>query len=572
MGLHTQKKQSPEPVSVKNNEQSRGILIIRLVVASVIFAVTAVLKIPAAVKTILLLLSAAAAGYDLVIEAVNCVEKRKFFDISLIVLFVSFIAFVISFFDRGADGERTAVLAIESAAMVILFRIGQILSDYVRERTLMSAEDLLRYRDEEEIERSYEVTQKPGAGDTQAEASIGSAAGFVLLILMGFAVLFAILAPIFTNLTFRDSIHRALCMILIATPGSVVLSIPLAGLVGVYSASRFGTLFNKASSIEKLPEVKTVIIDKAGVLAEEYPKVLSVQPMANMVDAGTFMTFAAHAVYYSEQPIAKALSNATDGEYKLEVISNFSDIPGFGVELDIGGAHVVLATKELYISRGETVPYEFDSPDRQSYYMTISGRYVGKIIISRTTIASTENIVRDLKANGAEKCILVSEEGNEDVAAFASRLGFDDAFGELDVEKKLGLIDNICASTPAGSMYVYSTGIESHSRADIDMRVSKAGKYADALISPKSIAAMPNIFPVAARVKSIITENAIFAMAIKAILVFLSINGWCNIWFAMFLDSAAAIFTQLNTIRVSSESLVKKLIRKREEEEEFAAE
>ena len=516
--------------------------------------------------------SAAAAGYDLVLEAINSVEKRQFFDISIVVLFVSFIAFVLSFFDRNASGEHTAVLAVESAAMVILYRIAQILSDYVRERTLMSAEDLLRYREEDEIERSFEITQKPGAGDTEAEASIGSAARFVLLIVMGFAVLFAILVPLFTNLTFRESIHRALCMILIATPGSVILSIPLSGLVAIYSASRFGTLFNKASSIEKLSGVKTVIIDKAGVLAEEYPKVLSVQPMANMIDANTFMTFAAHAVYYSEQPISKALANATDGEYKLEVISNFNDIPGFGVEVDIGGAHVILATKELYISRGESVPYEFDSPDSQSYYMTVAGRYVGRIVISRSSIASTGNIVRDLKANGAAACILVSEEGNEDVAAFASRLGFDDAFGELDVEKKLGLIDNICSRTQGGSMYVYSSGIESHSRAGIDMRVSKAGKYADALISPNSIAAMPNVFPISARLKSIITENAIFTMAIKAILIFLSINGWCSIWFAMFIDSAAAIFAQLNSIRVSSDSVLKNLLRRREEEDEYAAE
>ena len=79
---------------------------------------------------------------------------------------------------------------------------------------------------------------------------------------------------------------------------------------------------------------------------------------------------------------------------------------------------------------------------------------------------------------------------------------------------------------------------------------------------------LPSVFPVAARLREVASENAIFAIAVKAILVFLSINGWCNIWFAMFIDCAATMFTELNAIRVSSESLLKGLLKRREEEED----
>ena len=40
-----------------------------------------------------------------------------------------------------------------------------------------------------------------------------------------------------------------------------------------------------------------------------------------------------------------------------------------GVEVDIGSAHVTLATKELFVSRGEAVPYEEESADSLYYYM-----------------------------------------------------------------------------------------------------------------------------------------------------------------------------------------------------------
>ena len=554
MGLHSHSKERPENGAVQTKETPRGLLVIRLVIASVVFAVASVVSMPLIVRTILLAIAALIAGYDIILDAVNSVESGDYFSYSVVLVFVAVIAFVIGY-------------GIESTAMLILHKVGMILAEYVRERTLMSAEELLRYRDSEEIDRTVDTVNKPGAGETASEDQIGAAASFVLKILIGFAVLFAILAPLLTHLSYREAIHRALSIMVVATPVSVLLSIPLVGLVGIFTAARSGVFFNRARAVEALAGIKSVIVDKAGVLAEECPKLLSVQ--SDILDTNTFLTFAAHAVYYSEQPIAKALANATDGEYKLEVIDNFTDIPGFGVEVNIGNAHVVLATKELYISRGEAVPYSSESADSQSFYMMIAGRYVGKIEISNSAIDSVENIVPDFKRNGVEKCYLLSEEGKEDVAAFAAKFGFDDAFGELDVEKKLALIENICENRRSGNMYVYSSGIESHSKADIDVRVSKAGKYADALLSPMSVNALPSVFSVAGRMRGVASENAIFTMAIKAILVFLSINGWCNLWFAMFIDSAAMIFTLLNSIRVSSDSVLKGLIRRREEEDEF---
>ena len=556
MGLHSNFRERPaaDPIkNIKNREMPKSLLVVRLVIASVIFAVSATVSMPAIVKVILLALAALVAAYDVILDAINSVESGDYFATPIVIVFVAVIAFVIGY-------------AIDATAMVILYKVGQILIEYVKDRTLISAEELLRYRDEDEVSRTVETAGKPGAGELECGNKIGAAASFVLKILLGVALLFAILAPLLTHLTVREAIRRALSIMVIATPLSAVVAIPLVGLVGIFSASRFGALFGKASSIEKLSEVKTLVVDKAGVLAEECPKLLSVQ--SDLLDTNTFLTFAAHAVYYSEQPIARVLANATDGEYKLEVISNFRELPGYGVEVDIGNAHVTFATKEYYISRGEAVPYEGESADSLNYYMMIAGRYVGRVAVSNSALDSADQLVPELKKAGVAKCILLSEDGREELAAFARSLGFDDAYGELDVEKKLSLISQISERESGGKMYVYSSGIESHSRADIDVRVSKAGKYADALVNPSCVNQLPSVFPIAERLRAVCSENAIFAMAVKAIIVFLSINGWCSIWFAMFVDCAAAMFTELNSIRVSSEPLLKGLLKRREEEEE----
>ena len=53
-------------------------------------------------------------------------------------------------------------------------------------------------------------------------------------------------------------------------------------------------------------------------------------------------------------------------------------------------------------------------------------------------------------------------------------------------------------------------------------------------------------------------QNAIFVFVIKAILVVLSIIGYSNLWFVVFMDTVAALATLLNAIRVTTPSLLKK--------------
>lgn len=56
--------------------------------------------------------------------------------------------------------------------------------------------------------------------------------------------------------------------------------------------------------------------------------------------------------------------------------------------------------------------------------------------------------------------------------------------------------------------------------------------------------------------KEVAIENAVFAFVVKAILIFLSIIGYCNVWFAVFIDIVAILATMLNAVRVTNESLI----------------
>lgn len=541
MGKHSEKQNEASTVKSQNPGGLNSVIVIRLIVASLIFAVSLIVKMPSLVRILLLVLSVVVSGYDVALDAVNSVESGDYFATPIVIVFVAVISFFIGF-------------GLEGAALMMFYQIGQILIAYAKERTVKSAKELLCYSDDETVEKVTGIIEEENAGKMTMESAVGSAASFILKIALGIAVLYAVLIPIFTNLSFAVSIHRALTIIVIATPLSVVVAMPLTGIIGICYSAQFGVIFNRAAAMEKAAEVDTAVFDKPGVFADDHPKLVSVQ--SDLLDKSTFMNFAAHAVYYSEQPFAKAISDAFTLDYKLDLISDFQDIPGCGVELKINGAHVTLANRELFASRGEAVPYENAKENYQMYYMMVSEKYVGKIALTNEFYGEAEQLAPDLKAIDFDKCILLTEDGKEESELAATELEFDEFYGECDTERKLRLINDLKASRDTQMMYVYANGFDAHSAADLDVRVNRKGKFADILVIPEYIANLPLALQLCSRVREVAAENAIFAFVVKAILIFLSLTGYCNIWFAIFIDMVAALATILNSIRVTSPSLI----------------
>ena len=510
-------------------------LVIRLVIAAVIFAVALIVKTSAVVRVVLLIVSAVIAGYDVFLEAINSVEEGKYFAKPLVVVFVTAVAFVVGFHE-------------ESSAMLILYQLGMLAVSYASKQTHASALALAKGQSAEVQNRLREILDDQTQDELQIEQVMGSSAGLILRLAMVVAVIYAIALPLLTALPFRVSIHRALMIILIATPASIVTAMPLAGLVALARSAGKGIIFPRATSLEKAEQIELAVFDKAGVFSDDCPQVLAIQ--SSVLDRDTFMNFAAHATYFSDQPFAKAIANVFNQEYKLDVVSDFKDLPGHGVEVKIGGNPVVLANAAYLSSRGINVPRD-PNDEGQAFFLVVAGRYVGKIILSENVNANTEHLAAAMRESGIKRCVLLTEDSAEEGRRLAEELGFDDFCEVNDTPDRLQYLHEQSAAQKR-VMYVYANGIEQHSDAQLDLRVSTKGKYADAIILPDHLGNLPDVPAASRRLHQIAVQNAVFAFVIKAVLIFLSVIGWCTLWFAMFLDIAATLATILNTIRVST--------------------
>ena len=515
-------------------------LVIRLVIASVIFALSLIIDMPDFAGVLLLVLASVLAGYDIIVKAVGAVEGGRFVDTPVIVVVTAVLAFFIGF-------------GIEGAALVLLYQIGTLLLKYAREHTRKAALELIQDQDAGIVAHLRELVADEEKTAMSIQQVMGSSAGLVLKLAMILAVIYAIAMPIVTGMSFSVSIHRALIILLVATPASVVVSIPVAAAVGLCQSAKNGVVFGSAMPLEAMADVSAAVFDKNGIFAEECPRIIAMH--SDVLDYDTFLNFVAHAVYYSEQPIANAISAVFDHDYKLDVIKDFREIPGYGVELSIDGIGVTFATKAYLEEQGVVINDSAPTETGTSYYMVVAGRPMGKVVISSDVNQDLEGLVPEMKSVGISRCVLLSDEGKESSQALAEMLNFSEMYAQCDTEKKLRIISDIAQKTKGAVLFVYSNGIEAHSDAAVDIRVNNRAKYADAITLAESVGNLPAAKRISRRMREICVENALFVFIVKAILIFLSIIGYCNLWLAIFIDFAAAVASVLNTIRVTSESL-----------------
>lgn len=515
------------------------ILIGRLALAAVLLILGAFVFKNQIVRIILLVLSAIASGYDLGLKAFDCVLEKNYFATPILLLFVAFVSFLIGY-------------PSEAAAVLLLYQLSLPLLQYVQKQTRSTAMQMLKGQDQEMADRAKELFTAEDAGKLAMEGEAFRNADLLLKIAMIFAVIYIFLLPRLGDYSYKVAIHRALMIMLTAIPASVVTAMPYTALMGLYFGARNGVLFRNGRAMENTAEANVVVMDKAGIFSTGAPELESLH--SDVLDQTTFLNFVAHAVYYSEQPFAKAVPALPDTDYRLDVISDFEDVPGCGVRLQISGNPVLLATADYLASNGVAVPEVEESGE--IYYLTVSGRYVGYLCIVSQVNEGGAELLEGIRETGVRETVLLTEDGAGESQRLAEDLGFDEVFGECDNERKLKHIHDLNQGNRNHVMFVYANGLEMHSDADVDVRLSRKAKFADITVQPENSAALPFGIQIARRMCQVAKENAIFVFLVKALMIFLGMLGFNSLWFVLFMDVAAVIATLLNAVRVTKEPLI----------------
>ena len=218
-------------------------------------------------------------------------------------------------------------------------------------------------------------------------------------------------------------------VLIIACPCALGLATPTAIMVGTGRAAEMGILIKGGEVLERAHALTTVVFDKTGTITQGAPAVTDIVPLAGEADA--VLRLAAAVEAGSEHPLAAAvLRAARERKLTLPAATDFTAIPGQGVDALVEGRRVLLGNRVFLHTRGiDPSPLDesgqaFAAAGKTPLLLAVDGAPAGIIAVADTLRPNAVEAVRRLKQLGLATVMLTGDHPQV-AAAIAAQAGID---------------------------------------------------------------------------------------------------------------------------------------------------
>ena len=373
---------------------------------------------------------------------------------------------------------------------------------------------------------------------------------------LALAVLPPVVRMIFMGLSpeWGDWIMRALTFLVISCPCALVISIPLSFFAGIGGASNAGVLVKGSNYLETLAGTKYVVFDKTGTMTQGVFEVTGVHH--NTLPTDEILEYAALAESFSSHPISRSLQKAYGKAIDQSRVTDVQEVSGKGVIAKVDGRIVAAGNAKLMEMEG--IPYQECHSVGTVVHMAVDGEYVGHILIADLLKPHAEEAIRDLKAAGIKKTVMLTGDAKRVAEKVAADLRIDEVHSELLPGDKVAMVEKLLSQKNEKEKLAFvGDGINDApvlSRADIGIAMGAMGS--DAAIEAADIVLMDDdplkiakAIRIARKCMRIVYENIYFAIGVKVICLILGALGIANMWVAIFADVGVMVIAVLNAIR-----------------------
>ena len=380
--------------------------------------------------------------------------------------------------------------------------------------------------------RILQMVEDAAAQKGRSEKLISRFAAVYTPIMVGLAVLIAVVPPIFGFGTFGQWIYNALVVLVASCPCAIVISVPLAYFSGIGAASRQGVLIKGGKYLEALAASKNFVFDKTGTLTTGSLKVAKTVSLSDYTE-DEILSLAAAVEEYSSHPIARAICReAKAADVHLD---NFSETAGRGTSANYNG-------KTLFCgSYRDKVP---SNAADCNVFLTLDGELIGAIQVADTVRRESAEVITQLKSLGIQNTVMLTGDSKTAAKAVAAEVGVDSCKAELLPADKLSAVKSL-----SGGVCFVGDGINDAGIA-MGLGSEAAIEAADAVLSSGTLHALPKAVKTARRTMRTIRTNIIFALAVKAAVIILACLGLAAIWMSVIADTGVCVICVLYTARL----------------------
>ena len=410
---------------------------------------------------------------------------------------------------------------------------------------------------ESSISRILDLVENASAKKAETEKFITKFARRYTPIVVISSLLVALIPPlVIPGATRAEWVYRALILLVISCPCGLVISIPLGYFGGIGGAAKRGILVKGSTFLDTLAGVKAIAFDKTGTLTKGVFKVTQIVPY-NGFEQADLLRIGAEAEANSNHPIAKSIRTAYNRPIDESNISNYTEIAAHGIQATIEGK-LVLAGNDRLMHR-ENIAHDTCSVEGTVVHLAVDRLYAGYIIIADEMKEDAVQAIRDLRAAGVERIMMLTGDSQAVAQRMAKTLGVDTFAAELLPEDKVAAIEKLLWEfSKKGKVAFVGDGINDApviARADVGIAMGGFGsdaaiETADVVLMTDSPSKVAEAIQVGRKTNAVVMQNIIFALTIKVIFIGLGLMGLATMWEAVFADVGVALVAIFNATRV----------------------
>ena len=409
--------------------------------------------------------------------------------------------------------------------------------------------------DDSTVSKILELVENAGSKKAKVENFITRFARYYTPIVTVLALLLAVIPPIILNGGWSEWIHRACIFLVISCPCALVISVPLGFFGGIGAASRRGVLVKGGNYLEAVSQMTTIVFDKTGTLTKGEFKVAEILPQNGFTDE-QLIEIAAHAEGYSNHPIASSIKEAYGRALNMDRVGEAVEIAGHGISVTVDNEQALIGNEKLM--KQHNIAYISCDSNGTVCYIAYKNVFAGAIVISDTVKEGAREAIKAMKQIGVKKCVMLTGDRENTAKSVAKELGIDEYYAELLPADKVEKTEEFLKQQNSKDKLAFvGDGINDApvlTRADIGFAMGSMGsdaaiEAADVVIMDDDIGKIAEVIKLSRKTLTIVKQNIVFALGVKALVLVLGAVGMANMWEAVFADVGVAVIAILNSMR-----------------------
>ena len=303
---------------------------------------------------------------------------------------------------------------------------------------------------EVKVEQTYEngtVSQilnlVENATDKKAktETFVSKAAKIYTPVIIGLALLVAIFMPlVVANVTYKESIYKALIFLVISCPCSIAISVPLSYFSGIGKASKKGILIKGSDYLDGIKDIKEIIFDKTGTITTGNFKVSEIHSLDEKYAEDEILEYFARGEKLSNHPIAKSILNKYEEnqdkkELNVNDVENFEEVSGKGLKYTYNNKNIKIGNSSFTGAKTENIVGTV-------LYLNIDEQVVGSIVLSDEIKPKTKETIERLHKLGIKTKMFTGDK-KEIAEKIAKQVGIQAVKAEMLPQDKYNELDKI---------------------------------------------------------------------------------------------------------------------------------